>query len=325
MRRTPREERVIVAISSTVHRQPNVQTVEHNGLTWVNIDRPSLVEMDYLRQRYPFHDLELEDCLSRLQLPKLDEQHNYIFLVLHFPRFDPRARMTHPSQVSIFVGPTYVITVHQGDLRPLVKLFNDCQVSDEVRGNVVGPTSGHLLYRILDALVDYCFPILNKIISNVDAIEERVLDERARHLVKELSIQRRDIISFRRIIRPQIAVLEAMEQRPIPLLKANLDVYFSDLADHIRRIWNELEEMKEVVEALNDSHNTIATHHTNEVMRILTIMAAIMLPLTVVTGLYGMNVSLPVENSPWAFLVILLVMGLISAAMLAFFRARQWL
>jgi len=314
-----------VATSKAVGQEPNIKIAQWNGITWVNIDRPTLAEMQYLRERYPFHPLELEDCLSRLQLPKLDESADYIFLVLHFPRFDPRARMSHPSQVSIFVGPDYVVTVHQGDLRPLVKLFQDCQDSEEVRAQVMGPTSGHLLYRILDGLVDYCFPILNKVIANVEAIEDRVLDERARELVREITIQRRDIISLRRIIRPQIGVLEALEQRPIPFLKAKLDVYFSDLADHFRRIWNELEEMKEVVDALSDSHSTLTSHHTNEVMRILTIIATIMLPLTVITGIYGMNIGLPLEHSPLAFAVILGVMAVISLVMLGYFRARRWL
>jgi magnesium transporter len=310
--------------TGTTSPVPNIQTLENHGITWINIDRPSLAEMQFLQERFPFHPLELEDCLSRVQLPKLDESPQYIFLVLHFPRFDPQTRATHASQVSIFVGPDYVVTVHQGDLRPLVKLFHDCQNSEEVRSRVLGPTAGHLLYRVLDGLVDYCFPILNNLISNVEKIEDRVLDERSRDVIRELSYQRREVISFRRIIHPQTDVLEALEQRPIPFLKARLDVYFSDLADHMRRIWNELEELKEVMESLQDSHQVIATYRTSEVMRMLTIIATIMLPLTVVTGLYGMNVRLPLENDNVAFLVILSIMGIIGGGMLIYFRVRGW-
>ncbi len=311
--------------TGTSRQAPNVQTTEWHGTTWVNIDRPSLAEMQYLRDCYPFHELELEDCLSRVQLPKLDESPEYIFLVLHFPRFDPKRRVTQPSQVAIFVGTDYVVTVHHGDLPPLVKLFEDCQRSEEVRSRVMSPTSGHLLYRILSGLVDYMFPIMNKVISNLEDIENRILDERAPGLARELSIQRRDIIAFRRIIRPQIDVLETLEQRPLLFLKARLDVYFSDLADHTRRIWSELEENKEVVESLQDSHQIITSNRTNEIMRILTMMATIMLPLTVITGLYGMNVGLPLERSGAAFAAVLTIMAVISVAMLAFFRSRRWL
>jgi magnesium transporter len=312
-------------ISDTSRQAPNVQITEWDGLTWVNIDRPSLAEMQYLQENYPFHDLELEDCLSLVQLPKLDESSEYIFLVLHFPIFDPKRRVTQPSQVAIFVGTDYVVTVHHGDLRPLVKLFEDCQMSEDVRSRVMSATSGHLLYRILSGLVDYMFPIMTKVISNVEDIENRILDERAPSLARELSIQRRDITAFRRIIRPQIDVLEALEKRPLQFLRARLDVYFSDLADHTRRIWSELEENKEVVESLQDSHQIITSNRTNEIMRILTMIATIMLPLTVVTGLYGMNVGLPLEGSRAAFGAVLGVMGVISVAMLAFFRSRRWL
>ncbi|MBI2855256.1 MAG: magnesium transporter CorA family protein [Chloroflexi bacterium] len=310
---------------TATQRELNIQTIEHKGLKWVNIEQPSSAEMEFLRQNYPFHPLDLDDCVSRVQLPKLDEYEDYIFLVLHFPIFNEKSRVTVPSQVSIFVGANYLVTVHQGNLRPFTKSFTDCLQSEEVRERFMGHGSGRLLYRILDGLVDYCFPILTAIIRKVDAVEERVFEDSARETVRELSMLRRDLISYRRIIRPQIDVLELLEEKEFPFLKVNPDVYFGDLADHTRRIWVELEELKEVLDSLSDSHASLTSHHTNEVMRVLTIIATIMLPLSVLSGLYGMNVRLPLESSRLAFVFVLLMMLGIAGGMLLFFRFRRWI
>jgi magnesium transporter len=281
--------------------------------------------MEYLKQNFAFHTLALDDCLSRVQLPKVDEYENHLFLVLHFPLFDKEARLTVPSQVSIFVGPQFVVTVHRGDLRPLVKLFQDCVASEVVRREVMGQGPGYLLYRILDGLIDYCFPILNKVIEGVDNLEVHIFDVSARTLVRELSVLRRDIISFRRIVRPQIDVLEILERKEYPFLKLDPDVYFGDLADHMRRLWVELEDLREMMDGLYDTHRSLTTYHTNEVVRILTVIATMLLPFLIVSSLYGMNIGLPLQGSPLAFVVLLLVMTALAGMMMFFFRLRRWL
>ena len=308
-------------------RRLNIAEVSHQGLTWVNVVGPTLGEMTYLEGRFAFHTLALDDCLSRVQLPKVDEYDDphHLFLVLHFPLFDRQMRITRPSQVSIFVGPDYVVTVHRGDLRPLTKLFQDCQESEVVRQGTMGQSVGYLLYRILDGLVDYCFPILNKVMEAMDKLEVQVYDVRAPELIRELSVAERDIISYRRIVRPQISVLELLERKEYPFLRLDPDVYFGDLADHMRRISVELENLKDVMDTLYNTHFTLTSHRTNEVVRVLTIIGTIMLAPVIVSGLYGMNVSLPLGNSAQAFGILLGISAAISAVMLVFFRLRRWI
>jgi magnesium transporter len=245
-------------------------------------------------------------------------------MVLHFPLFDARQRLTRPSQVAVFAGPTYIVSVHSGDLRPLTKLFQDVSASDEIRQSVMGHGSGYLLYTVLDRLVDYCGPILNKLISNVDSVETQVLDRKG-DVLQELAVVRRDILSYRRVVRPQIQVLETLESKEFPFLKLESGVYFGDLADHMRRIWVELEELKEVSEGLQETHAAVTSQHTNEVIRVLTVFASIMLPLTVITGLYGMNVGLPGQSSAFAFLSVVGGMTALTVGMLGFFWKRGWL
>ena len=304
--------------------QLNIRKLEYGPISWLDVESPTLAEMDYLKRNYDFHPLALDDCLSRVQLPKVDDYNDYLFLVLHFPLVNQEQRLTVSSQVSVFVSGDYVVTVHKGDLRPLIKLFNDCEASEEVREAVMGHSSGFLLYRILGSLVDYCFPILNRVIETVDSLEIQVFDMAARELSRELTLARRDILAYRRIVRPQIQVLEILEEKEYPFLKVDPDVYFGDLADHMRRVSVELEDLKEVIDSLHDTHVSITSHRTSEAMRTLTIIATIMLPLSVLSGLYGMNVDLPLGNSPYAFLAVLGVMAVIAVGMLMYFHRRRW-
>jgi magnesium transporter len=303
----------------------NIETIKWGKISWLNIEKPTRLEMDYLAKNYLFHLFDLEDCLSRIERPKIDEYENYLFLVLHFPVFKVEARVTTPSQVSIFIGEGYLVTVHTGDLKPLSKLFDDCQLNERAREEHMARSSGYLLYRILDRLVDYCFPILNRVIANVEAAEDRLFSETARDTVQEISVLRRDIMAYRRIIRPQPAILKSLEVREYPFLREDLDVYFGDIGDHIGKISETLDEYKEVVEGLNATSDSLFSHRTNEVMKMLTILGTILLPLLVISGIYGMNVPLPFMDSSFAFPFIIFITLCVSGGMLAYFRYKRWI
>jgi len=306
--------------------EPSIKSISSKKMTWINIERPSEVETTYLADRYPFHPLDLDDCLSRVQSPKIDEYEDYLFMVFHFPVFDARARVTTASQVSIFIGEDYLITLHQGDLKSLVSLFKSCQANEKVLEENMGRSPGYLLYIILDRLVNYCFPIVYKIGDNVDSVGERIFGESPHGTVRDVAILRRDIIAFRRIIRPQTEVAEIMEREEWPILKEDPEVYFGDIADHLRKIRDTLDDYKEVVEGLSDTNNTLTSFRINEVIRVLTIISTIMLPLTLVASILGMNIyPMPIEDNPAAFIGILVSMVVIIGGMLAFFRARRWI
>jgi magnesium transporter len=303
----------------------NIEAITGDELTWVNIESPSKEETDYLAQNYPFHPLDLDDCLSRIQRPKIDRYDEYLFLVFHFPVFSPEARVTTPSQVSVFIGQNYLITLHKGDLKPLVKLFAQCQTDEEIRKEHFGQGSGYLLYRIIDRMVDYCFPILNKIGGNIEAVEDAIFAVKARGTVREISTLRRDVISFRRIIWPMRAVIGGLEPKIRRFAKMDLEVYFGDTVDHLDKIWDALDEYKEIIEGLNDTYDSLATNRTNEVMRMLTVIATILLPLTVIASIYGMNVPLPFQESHYSFLFVFSIWAIVVAGMLYFFRRHHWI
>jgi magnesium transporter len=315
-------------VATEDRKELNIEQVTWEGLTWVNIQEPTNREIEYLAQHYPFHPLDLDDCLSRVQRPKIDEYEQYFFVVLHFPVFNKQARVTTPSQVSLFVGDSYLISLHAGNLKPLVKLFRECQLSEEARRENMSKGSGYLLYRIVDRLVDYCFPILNKIIENIERVEDRIFEKTSMATTQELAILRRDLISYRRIIWPLRAVVGILERKASRFTSEDMEVYFGDVIDHTDKIWDALDEYKEVLESLSDTSNWLIANHTNEVMRILTIIATIMLPLAVVTGVYGMNVRLPGgigSGNPYTLAAILVFMAVIAGGMLLWFRRRRWI
>ena len=304
-------------------KELSIDQINWGGLTWVNIEKPTARETEFLAEGYHFHPLDLDDCLSRRQRPKIDEYEDYAFVVLHFPLFSKEMRVTVPSQVSVFIGKDFLVTLHDGALKPLAKLFRDCQIHDEAR-QVNMKSSGYLLYRITDRLVDYCLPITYKIMENLERVEEDIFGTRGRGTVIELSILRRDIISYRRIVWPMRAVIGTLEQKTQQYTAEDMEVFWGDLIDHVDKIWDILDECKEIVEGLKDTNDSLYSHRTNEVIRILTVISTIMLPLTLVASVYGMNIHLPGQNDDSSFVIILAIMIVVIGAMLAFFRRRRW-
>ena len=314
-----------MAISQVKEEELNMQSLTWGDFTWINIEQPTEEETEYLAQNYPFHPLDLDDCLSRIQRPKIDQYKDYLFVVLHFPVFNKEARVTTPSQVSVFIGQNYLITLHKGELKPLVKLFRECEIDEESRQENFSSGPGYLLYRIIDRLVDYCLPIANKMLENIEDVEDSIFSNRGRSQIKEISMIRRDIISFRRIIWPMRAVIGSLEPKIRRFAKMDLTVYFGDTVDHLDKIWDALDEYKEIIEGLNDTHDSLASNNTNEVMRILTIIATIFMPITLIASLWGMNIPLPFARSDNALLYIILIMVGIISGMLYFFRRRHWI
>jgi len=306
--------------------QLNLESLTWGNLTWVNIEGPTEQETEYLAQNYPFHPLDLDDCLSRIQRPKIDEYKDYLFLVFHFPVFNKEARVTTSSQLSVFIGKNYLITLHKGELKPLVKLFRECQVDEESQQEYFSQGSGYLLYRLIDRLVDYCLPILSKIGDNIEDAEDSIFSDRMRGTIRGISLLRRDIISFRRIIWPMRAVIGSLEPKIRRFSTMDMAVYFGDMVDHVDKIWDGLDEYKEVIEGLNYTHDSLATNRTNEVMRILTVIATILLPITVVASIFGMNIPLgPFGDSPYSALYVSLICLAIIGGMLYFFHRQRWI
>jgi magnesium transporter len=315
-------------ISPAPERQkPNVETLEGEGLRWINIERPASLEQGWLEEHFDFHPLDLEDVRSRNQRPKIDEYPDYLFIVLNFPVFDKAVGRLNAGELDLFVGPDYLITIPKQPLQPVEYLFERCRSKEELRQQYFSKGSGYLLYRIVDDSFDYCFPMLRKIGNKLDAAEEDIFSGRSEEIVRDISNIKQEIINFRKIIRPQRVVLRDLERTKQKFLAPDLDleIYFDDIVDASERIWDMLENYKEVVAALEETNESVISHRVNDVLRVLTAISVIVLPLTLLASIWGMNVRVPGEADLTAFWVIIASMVVLLVGMLGYFRYRRWL
>jgi magnesium transporter len=310
-------------VSAPPAREP--AEVSANGLTWVHLDSPTKEEATALAERFGWHPLDVEDVLSKRQRPKVDEYDDYRFVVLHFPVYDKNVQRLNAGELDVFLGPDYLVTLPTVPLLPVTRLFQRVQDDPELRDNLFGKGSGYLLYHVLDDLFDYCFPILDKIGHKLDRIEDDIDEGRFEEVVRDISKAKQEIISYRKIVKPQRPTLRLLERHVERFLPEELELYFDDLVDASERIWDILDNYKEVVEALETTNESALQHRQNDVLRVLTVVGAIFLPLTFLTGIFGMNVHYPGEGTHEAFWIILGLMLASIAGMVAFFRYKRWL
>jgi magnesium transporter len=306
--------------------EPRIDELEAAGLRWLNIEAPTTLEIAWLAEHFAFHPLDLEDVLSTRQRPKIDEYEDYLFLVVHVPRFDKHAGRLNAAELNVFIGQGYVITLPNVPLKPVGRLFARLSMNTELRDEYFAKGSGYVLYEILSELFDYCFPILDKIGFKLDRLEDAIFTERqSEEVVRDISNAKQEIVAYRKIIKPERSTLRLLERVRTRYLPEDLEVYFDDVVDKTERIWDQLDNYKEVVEALEQTNESVIAHKQNDVLRLLTVFSAVVLPLTLVSGIFGMNFQLPLEDNAHAFTVVAGAMLLIAIGMLGFFRYKRWL
>ena len=315
-----------------VETRPGPAELRAGGVTWVHLLTPTSGEAQLLANRFGWHPLDVEDVLSRRQRPKIDVYHEdqgnggYLFGILHFPVYDKAVGRLNAGELDFFLGPDYLVTLPSVELRPVSLLFRRAQESEEFREQLLSRGSGRLLYEVLDALYDYCFPILDKIGFKLEQIDEEIgSGEGAKELVRDIHRVKQEIISYRKIIKPQRPTLRLLERSIERVFPEDLELYFDDIVDASERIWDLLDNYKEVVEALEGTNESLISHQQNDILYVLTIFVVVLTPLTFITGFFGMNVHFPGFDSWDAFFACLGLMAVSVIGMLAFFRWRRWL
>ena len=299
---------------------PRVQVVQDASIRWYHIEAPGPEEFAWLEEEFPFHELDIEDVRSRRQRPKVDEYPDYLFVVLHFPRYDKELKRLFVAEVDAFVGPDFVVTVLPGPLKPLAALFERISRDEERRLETFAKGSGYLFYEILDAIYDACMPMLDPIGSKLDAIEDRIFD-RHDDAVRLILDVKQEVIAFRRIVNPQRPVLRVLERRSERYLASDdLDVYYDDIIDKSERIWDVLENYKEVIDALEGANEMETNREQNRILRILTVLSVIFLPPNLIAGIWGMNTHVPGEGTVTGFALVVLFEMVVLVGSVAYFK-----
>lgn len=311
--------------------------IQGNDFTWIDVQNPDRTVVEELAAEFNLNSLNVEDSLTKFELPKLDSYDDHFFLLLHFPPLFSKIAVPQVSQLSVFMGKNFIITIHQGDLKPLVELVKICTNTEnkDVQEKYLGESPGALLHEIIDVLVDDLLHTLRRIISNLDEIEEGVFDDK-KSVARQISRLRREITVLRRIANPlkrMVVETGKQVQRFISTEDEDLILYFDDVIDHLDKVIESLEESRETMEIYKDTDFMLSTEKTNKVLAVLTIIFTLAIPSTVIGTFYGMNVNLPggaVDNvmilGPFtAFIIIIIASAIPAILMFAYFKKLGWI
>ncbi|MFA6391521.1 MAG: magnesium transporter CorA family protein [Patescibacteria group bacterium] len=298
-------------------------TIEHNGLEWTNIIQPTEEDTAYLKSKYGFHYFDLRDCLSVTESPKLDIYEKYLFIVFHFPDYDRKEKRMIYRRLNVFIGDGFLISLHKEGFDAVEGMINYLEKNKEPRDQFMSKGSGYLLYNLINPIFKKAFSMVDKIGENLRGIEEDIYSDKTIDLVKELAMERRNILNFRKIVEPQRFLIDTMVHLKRGFLGTDSDIYFDDIHDHIERIWMLLENYREIVKGLSDTNESLISHKINEGIKLLTIISVALLPMTLIASIYGMNViGLPFADTPGVMWGIIGTMLLIIGGTILYFRKK---
>ncbi len=308
-----------------------LESITNKNLIWIDIQKPTRKKLKMLEGKYTFHELNVEDSLSKIQIPKIDRYQDHIFIILHFPTVD-KDKYSRSTQLAIFAGPDYLITVQQGELKPIIEKFNLCKGNEKEKETFMGSSSGYLLHSIIDLMVDDLLHVLMKLEGNLDGIEDLVFDEKVA-IAREISLLRREITTLRRVVVPLRRIILELSKEMQRFSEEDLTDYYDDVRDHTDKVLEVLEESKETIEIFKDTDFMLSTEKSNKILSLLTILFTLSIPATVIGTYYGMNINLPggiITGSPdffgpyTSFIILLIIAIVPSSVMVLYFKKLGW-
>lgn len=342
----------------------NIQTVKFNNTSFVNVVRPGDLEIKYLINNFEFSKLHLEDYLHRSHVPKIETFKNYSLIVLDFPAFETNGQNIMPktnngkhsawdvlhvspppltslpllqfssgekrkvitsSQVVFFIGKDFLVVLHSSRLSPINEIFSLCQKALKYRNDFLGQGPVFLAYKIIDSLVDASFLTVNEITAMIDKIDRQFEDRWARNPLEETSLTRRNIVVFHTTIKPSLTLFRELSEGEHKELNDMMKPYWSNILNHLQRVWYRLEDCRELIEGISESNESLIAAKTNQIVMVLTIFSAIILPLNLLASIYGMNIqTLPYAGEPFSFTLLFGIMAVVAISMLLVFKWRRW-
>ncbi|KKW29426.1 MAG: hypothetical protein A3K06_02220 [Candidatus Doudnabacteria bacterium RIFCSPHIGHO2_01_52_17] len=302
------------------------EELKHNGYRWINITEPDAEMVNYLKDNFHFHPLNLEDIVSKVGYPKVDAYQDYLFAILQFPVYEKDRRIYKREELDIFFGRDYLITINSGSLQALQNFFETCRLDELAREKFMSRGIPMLLYEIMDSMHDYVFPIINQKNDMIFALEEEIYETpELKDMIQEIMILKRNIINIRRILSPQRAVLVELQNKHPAFIPPEMVIYFDDVLDKKDKIINQLDTAFDYVEVLEQANETLINRSTNKVIKVLAIFSVIPLPLQLIINYYGMNVALPFQTAPHILLYINTALVVTGAVMVGILIKKRWL
>jgi len=302
------------------------KSIKHQNLLWTNINSLDSKDANYIHEKFDIHHLNLEDCFSESEQPKIDEYGDYLFLVLRIPFYNKNKQKATVIKTQFFLGKDFLISIHDKKIDKVEKFFEKLRTKKETRDEYFSKGTSFILYKILSKTFDLLGTSLDNLLLKSRRLEKEIFETKdKRVLLKKIMDLKRDAILFRRLISPARFVLVSLEHKHKKYVKENFEFYFDDIVDSVEKIWSLLEALKETTENMQDTVESLISHETNDVIKVLTIFSAIMLPLTFITSFYGMNVHLPFEDSEYAFEIIGGITIFCAILMFIYFKIKKLL
>ncbi len=302
-----------------------IKTIKIGTIKWHHLFDPQEEELQYLQDNFYFHPLDIEDCRSKLnQRPKVDIYDDYYFIILHFPKFDRINRFLNTKEVKIFWGEDYIITIENTPW--VVKDLFDNAVDQENRKEEfeIGTTDA-LLYHIIERAMSEILSLIRKVGSDVEFLNSDLFNKHTQKTIERISVTRKNIILLNTIFKPQLPLFHKFESGDIKGYADNMEDYWGNILDYYQKLWDMTEDYAELIEGLSKTFDSLQANRTNQIMKMLTLISSFILPLSFITGLYGMNVNLPIQDNPLAFITVLGIMLIMAVSMLMYFKMKKWM
>jgi len=294
-----------------------MEKIQIQNLTWIDIVDPDKRDIEYLKEIFDFHPVVLKELLSPTLRPKVEHYDGYLFMVLHFPIYHPPEKTTKSMELDFLITESALITVRYATIQPLQDFWKKCQADKQYLYFQDSPAL--LLHCMLEELNNFSFRQIDHISKKIDDVEKNIfLREKEEEMVEKISVIMRDILDFRRTLKPQKTILDSLKLRGTEFFGKKMGPYFADIVGDHLRVWNLLENHKETIESLQKTNDSRLSYKLGDIMRILTIISFITFPLSIIVGFFGMNVfdKIPiVRQNPYTWLVVLVFLLIITATL----------
>ncbi len=330
-----------------------VPSITHKGLSFINLNGPKEDQLRFLNKNFGFSMLNLEDYLYKTQIPKIEIYKDYSLLVMDIPfiaqmekskgnSFVPQVLSSHVpfktssrsarkkrinvGEVDFFIGKDYIVVLHDSKTPQIDELFDMCKVSSKHREEFMEKGSSFLFYRLVDVLVDSAFSYVEDISNAIDYIDNQLDENSTARVIEDISITRRNIVVFETMIKPALPIFADLEKGKYKELNGEMTPYWSNILDHLQKIWERLEDHKELIQGISSSHESILSNRSNELVKFFTLVTAVAFPFVLVNNLYSMNVmGLPYAEKSWIVWILFLLAFTGGGLVLAYFKYRDWL
>lgn len=299
--------------------------IRADKFSWIDLQQPNADDVLLVQKRFKLHPLVIEEFFTPTLRPKASEYDTCMYLTIHIPLFNAHSKTTQPGELDIVITENALITSHDQEILQLSDFFNEIKRSKKKRNRHMHQSPASFLRYILEMLFESCFPKLDHISRRLDYIEKEIFDGHEKEMVREISLVKRDILNFRRTMKPQRSVLESIAQKDYRFIEHELKAYFQDLIGTNIRIWNSLESTKETIESLEDTNNSLLSNKLDLTMKILTLFSAVMLPMTVYSNILAMSADIPFGRNPYGFWIHIFIMLFLSFLTISIFKLKKWL